>query len=124
MSICGLSGGEFGSYLFGMYCWARLLFPSAEVVGETCESIKVEVCGNCNRRERSLSCVSMSKLLCLRPSDALPVINVETVWELHSNFFLVSKKWPHRFYLDKAKKRVFMIECFVYMLCLILVIGS
>lgn len=92
-----------------MYCRAILHSPSAEVVGETCESIKIEVCGNCNRRERSPSCVSMSRLLCLRPSDAVPVINIETVWELHGNFFLVSKKQPHRFYLDKAQKRIFMI---------------
>lgn len=49
MSICVLSGGEFGCYLFGMYFWSRLPSPSAEVVGETCESIKVKVCGNCNR---------------------------------------------------------------------------
>lgn len=107
-----------------MYCWARLHSPSAEVVEDTCESIKVEVCGYCNRRGRSLTCVSMSRLLCLRPSDAVPVINVGTVWELHSNFFLVSKKQPHRFYLGKAKKRIFVIECFVYTLCLILVVGS
>lgn len=66
----------------------------------------------------------MSGLLCLRPSDAVPIINVETVWELHSNFFLVLKEQPHRFYLGKVKKRIFMIECFVYILCLILVIGS
>lgn len=105
-----------------MHCWARLHSPSAEVLGETCESIKVEVCGNCNRRDL-LSCVSVSRLLCLRPSDAIPVINVETMWELN-NFFLISKKQPHRFYLGKAKKRIFLTECFMCMLCLILVIGS
>lgn len=66
----------------------------------------------------------MSRLLCLRPSDAVPVTNVETVWELDSNFFLVSKKQPHRFHLGKAKKRIFLIECFVCILCLILVIES
>lgn len=104
-----------------MHCWARLHSPSAEVVGETCESIKVEVCGNCNRRDL-LSCVSMSRLLCLRPSDAIPVITVEGVWERHNNFFLLSKSNPIGSILVKLKEN--FLDCFVCMLCLILVIGS
>lgn len=52
--------------------------------------MKVDVCGNCNHRERSPSCVSLSRLLCLRPSDAIPVINPEMVWELQIYFLLVT----------------------------------